>query len=129
MPGPLGVWLAVAGGGALGALARFAVSRWTNAHLGGPLPFGTLLVNVLGSFLLGALATVFRERYELRPEVQLLLTTGFMGAFTTFSTFSLETWTLALEGAWGRAGLNLLANLFLSLLACGLGIWWFRVAP
>ncbi len=121
--------LAVALGGACGATSRYLATRAVNQWLGSFLPYGTLLVNVLGSFLLGALALTFRERLELRPEVQLLLTTGFMGAFTTFSTFSLETWLLALDGAWGRALLNISSNLILSLLACGLGIWLLRPSP
>lgn len=118
--------LAVALGGAGGAVSRYLATRAVNQWLGSTLPYGTLAVNVLGSFLLGALAWTFRERLELRPEVQLLLTTGFMGAFTTFSTFSLETWLLALDGAWGRAVLNVSLNLILSLLACGFGIWLLR---
>jgi len=89
--------VSVALGGALGALARYAVSSWLNTS-SAKLPWGTLAVNVLGSFVMGILFVLILERAKLPLEMRPLLMTGFLGAFTTFSTFSLETLTLIHEG-------------------------------
>lgn len=105
-------------GGALGAVARFAVWRQMNLWLGTLLPWGTLAVNVLGAFLLGILAMWFRSRTELSPEWQAVSTVGFLGAFTTFSTFSIEVLGLLQEGAGFRAVVTIAANVLLCLGAC-----------
>ena len=83
--------LAIAGGGALGALGRFWVSTGVYRLLGRDFPWGTLAVNTLGSFLMGLLFVLFVERLAAAPEVRAALLVGFLGAFTTFSTFSMET--------------------------------------
>ena len=87
------VWLAA--GGFLGAVARYAVTRFISGRWPGPFPFGTLSVNLLGSFLLGWLAG---SGLGLNETMALLLGTGFLGAFTTISTFKLESWTLFRQG-------------------------------
>ena len=105
---------AIAGGGALGALLRFWVSSGVYAMLGRGFPYGTLAVNVIGSFLMGFLLVVFLERLAVSPELRAGVLVGFLGAFTTFSTFAVETLNLATDGATVRALLNAL----LSVIAC-----------
>lgn len=113
--------LAIAGGGALGALGRFWVSSGVYRLLGRDLPWGTLVVNVLGSFLMGLLFVLFIERSTAGPEVRAAVLIGFLGAFTTFSTFSVETLVLIEEGYLGRAFLNMWVSVLVCLLACWVG--------
>lgn len=113
---------AIGAGGALGAMARFAVSRQVNLWMGVLIPWGTLAVNVLGSFLLGFLAVWFRSRTELSPEWQALWTVGFLGAFTTFSTFSNEVVGLLQADASLRALATIAANVLLCLVGCWGGV-------
>jgi CrcB protein len=107
-------------------VARFAVSRQVSLWLGAALPWGTLAVNVLGSFLLGFLAAWFRSRTELPPEWQALWTVGFLGAFTTFSTFSNEVVGLLQADASLRALATIAANVLLCLCCCWGGVWLAR---
>ena len=93
-------WIAL--GGAAGAVARYLVTGWTQSLLDTTMPWGTFVVNVSGSFLLG-LAFRTLQVSTVSPEMRALVAIGLLGAFTTFSTFSLETVTLLQEGAWGRA--------------------------
>jgi CrcB protein len=121
--------LSVCLGGALGSGARYLVSLWAPRALGAAFPYATLLVNVLGSFLLGAIMHVGLTTTLLSPTLRLALTTGVMGGFTTYSTFNYETIEYLREGAFGLAGLNVAATLLLCLLAGALGLlgarWWF----
>ena len=114
--------LAIAGGGALGALGRFWVSTGVYRLLGREFPWGTLAVNTLGSFLMGMLFVLFVERLAAGPEIRAALLVGFLGAFTTFSTFSMETLALIEEGYLARAFLNMLVSVVVCLLACWLGV-------
>ena len=91
-------FLAIAIGGGLGSVARFVVSREMGNWLGSYLPYGTLTVNVAGSLALGWFAAVFIDRPEISSALRLGLTVGFLGAFTTFSTFSYESVQLLLNG-------------------------------
>lgn len=93
--------LFVALGGALGATARWGLGGWVHAWAGAALPWGTLAVNLLGSFLLG-FSFRYLEAVAVSPNLRILVTVGFLGAFTTFSTFSYETVALLQEGAWLR---------------------------
>lgn len=108
--------------GGLGCIARFFASDWTYQLAGRSLPYGTLLVNVAGSFLLGFLMTFGLRTTFFSPEVRVGLTVGFMGGFTTFSTFSYETLRLLEEGSVWQAGANIVLNIFLCLLSALLGI-------
>ncbi len=114
--------LAIATGGAIGALLRFYASSGVYLLLGRGFPYGTLFVNVSGSLLLGVLYAVFQERTEISPEVRLALTIGLLGAFTTFSTFSMETLQLIESGDIFKALLNILLSVVLCLFGAWLGL-------
>ncbi len=107
-------------GGALGTVSRYLVSSASQAVSSGSFPLGTLVVNVLGCYLIGLLSGL-RQVSLLPPAWHLALGTGFLGAFTTFSTFALDAHSLGQEGAWTRATLYVLANLVLGYLALVLG--------
>ena len=113
--------LAVAIGGAFGALARHGVSTAAAAAFGPRFPLGTLAVNVAGSFAMGWLFALFAERMQVTPEVRLIVMTGFLGAFTTFSTFSVETLALLQAGRWLAGAANVLLGVALCLGAAWLG--------
>ena len=107
-------WLVVAAGGALGAMARFGVNLLVFPLLGNRFPLGTLLVNVAGSVLMGVFYVLIIERGILPAALRDLLMVGFIGAFTTFSAFSLDTLALWQNGHLALAG----AYVFLSLVLC-----------
>ena len=114
------LWIAVAG--ALGALSRYGVSTLVNRHFGDRLAWGTLTVNVVGSLLLGMLMHIGLASNVMPKPLRMAVTVGFLGAFTTFSTFSYETFRYVESGAWGTALINVLANLIPGLLAAWLGL-------
>lgn len=113
----------IALGGAAGALARYWMSSWVYRVLGTGFPWGTLAVNVAGSLAIGFLAVYLLDRTH-SAEWRALLIVGFLGAFTTFSTFSLETLTLIEEAELGRA----IANAAVSVVACLAATWLGTVA-
>lgn len=115
--------LAIAGGGAAGALSRYWMTQWVQDWLGHDFPYGTLTVNVLGCLLVGATYGVLDRDAGLGHAWHALLVVGFMGAFTTFSAFSLATLQLLERGAVLAAATNVLLSVLLSVLACGLGLW------
>ena len=113
--------LAVGLGGFLGAACRYWVGAWVERGSAGLFPWGTLVVNVTGAFLLGWLLHAGLIRGALPSRWQLILATGFLGAYTTFSTFTWETLRLAVAGSWPRAVANLGLSVFLGLLGVWLG--------
>ena len=117
--------LLVAVGGSLGALARYGLSTsvLTSAH--DVVPWGTLAVNLIGSFLVGGLVELF-DHVIVPPHVRALVTIGFLGAFTTFSTYALETINLLRDGEFRLAGINILANNILALVLVIVGIYCTR---
>ena len=119
---------AIAVGGGLGSVARFIVTREMERCLGNFLPYGTLVVNVLGSLALGWLATVFLDRPQINSALRLGVTVGFLGAFTTFSTFSYESIQLLLSGELWRALLNVAINATACLGMCYLGMQIARIS-
>ena len=119
--------VAIAVGGGCGSVARFLVAREMGRLFGGFLPYGTLIVNVLGSLALGWLATVFLARPEINIALRLGIAVGFLGAFTTFSTFSFESVQLMLNGAVWRAVLNVTVNTVVCLGMCYLGMQLARL--
>lgn len=111
------IWLAVAAGGAVGAMARHGVSR-TAMHLLGPnFPWGTLAANIMGSFAMGLIIVWLSSREPASPALRAFLTVGLLGAFTTFSTFSLDVVTLYRDRTVMIAGAYLLASVILSVCA------------
>lgn len=119
--------LPIAVGGALGAVSRYLVAGGIYRLLGTHFPYGTLTVNLLGSLMMGLLSFLLLERLSLAPAWRAALMVGFLGAFTTFSTFSLETVNLLQQGANGRAVLNMLFSAIGCTLACWLGIVMARL--
>jgi CrcB protein len=109
-------------GGFAGAIARYLVDGVVIERTGGGFPWGTLVINVSGSFVLGLLFAVTAERALLPADVRGPLMIGFLGAYTTFSTFMLESWRLAETGAWGLALANLGGSLVLGLVAVVAGL-------
>lgn len=114
--------LLVASGGALGALCRYGLSGFVHRFLPADYPFGTTAVNVLGCFLFGLVWIMADERYLIRAEGRIFLLAGFMGAFTTFSTYIFETGQLMRNFQWLYAGLNLTCQIILGFLALTLGM-------
>jgi len=123
----MGQLLFIAAGGALGAVSRYGVSSAVYQLLGRGFPYGTLAVNLLGSFLIGLLSIWLIERFNLSPEWRAAILIGFLGAFTTFSTFSLETLTLIEQSAYLKAGLNMLISVTTCLIAVWLGVTTARL--
>lgn len=117
--------LAVALGGGAGALARFYLVV-AMKRLDTVFPWGTLLVNVLGSFLIGAVWAWFLDRPDTPEWVRVGLMTGVLGGYTTLSSVSLETVLLLESGAYWQAGANVAANLLLGVLACLAALWLCR---
>ena len=122
----LSQFLLIALGGALGAVLRFAGSNAVYSWLGRDFPYGTLMVNVLGSFLMGFLAILFIERLESAPELRAFFLIGLLGAFTTFSTFSMETFYLIEQGQVVKAGMNMLLSVVLCVIAVTIGVFLGR---
>jgi len=114
--------IAIAAGGAAGALFRFWVSTGVYNLLGRSFPFGTLAVNVLGSLVMGFLYVLLLDRMTVPPELRAALLVGFLGAFTTFSTFSIETLNLIEQADFFKAGLNMVLSVTACVMACWFGV-------
>jgi CrcB protein len=108
-------------GGMAGSAARYLLSGWVHGALGLAFPYGTLAVNVIGSFFMGALMWIGLHTALVGPNARLALTTGVMGGFTTYSAFNFETFRLVQERAWALAALNVAAMLLGCLAAGWLG--------
>ncbi len=112
-------WLAIAAGGALGAVSRFAMSHQVYQWFGRDFAWGTLSVNVLGSFAMGLLAVLLVDKIGASNEWRAFIMVGFLGAFTTFSTFSYETMQYIQVGEINKAFLNVV----LSVVTCLVAVW------
>ncbi|HYS15807.1 MAG TPA: fluoride efflux transporter CrcB [Candidatus Binatia bacterium] len=109
-------------GGAIGTGLRYLTSGLAARWLGAEFPYGTLIVNVVGSFLIGLIQQIGVTTLLVPEATRLFLTVGIMGGLTTYSSFSYETVRLVEVGAWGQAGVNVLATTALCLVVCFLGI-------
>ncbi|MBP2642897.1 MAG: CrcB-like protein [Firmicutes bacterium] len=114
--------LLVAVGGGIGSITRYSASNWAAARWGSAFPYGTLLVNAVGCLIIGAFMTMITERFIINPYWRLLVTVGFLGGLTTFSSFSYETLKLISDGNVYYALYNIAANSLIGLLATWLGI-------
>ena len=112
----------IALGAAVGANMRYAISVWAARRWGVAFPYGTLLINVAGSFAIGVVMVLLTTRFTSGDSWRLLLVTGLLGGFTTFSAFSYETYMLVLNGSWLAAGLNIFASVGLGLIGVFLGV-------
>lgn len=119
--------LSIALGGALGALARHFVAGAVTRFAGTGLPYGTFTVNITGSFLMGLLIVYFAHRLNVPQELRALLAVGFLGSFTTFSTYSMETVNLIQRGDWQSAALYAGGSMILGVLALFAGLAAGRV--
>lgn len=113
--------LLIAGGGAAGALARYAVSGPILGKLGGRFPWGILAVNLVGCFFIGLVMLLYLERGETDDRLRLLLVAGFLGSFTTFSTFGFDTFELLRDGNAQVAIANVLANVVFGIALAAAG--------
>jgi len=108
--------------GGCGAVARYMLTTWIGSKIGVYFPFGTLFVNVIGCFIMGFFMMLTTERFVVSTNIRLLVTVGFLGGLTTFSSFGYETMQFLREGNLVNAFMNMGANLFIGLLALWLGI-------
>jgi CrcB protein len=120
-----GVVAAVAAGGAIGSVARYFVAQMQSPSWTG-FPYGIFLVNVSGGFIMGVLVELMALRFSVSPEVRAFLTTGIMGGYTTFSTFSLESALLIQKGALVNATAYVVGSAILSIIALFCGLWLVR---
>jgi fluoride exporter len=114
-------YLLVMIGGGMGSLTRYVAASAIMGRFGGRFPLGTLAINVTGSFLIGFLMTVLSERFHFDPRWRLLLVVGFLGGYTTFSSFEWETYSAVRDGGLRIGALNIVASVMLGYMAVWLG--------
>ena len=122
----MNMFLSVAVGGALGACARYGVAQVMLRQLGPGYPYGTLFVNIVGSFLMGVLIETIALRWSPSPELRVLLVTGFLGGFTTFSAFSLDVALMVEKGETLSAAWYVLMSVILSIAGLFGGLYVMR---
>lgn len=114
-------------GAILGANTRYWIQEWAAKHWSSAFPYSTLVINLSGSFLLGFILTLAADRFPLDPRLKLLATVGFLGAYTTFSTYAFESFNLMSKGQWISGLANLFGSTILGFLFVGLGVFLARV--
>ena len=112
----------IAAGGAIGSVLRFLLSNGVHGIVSRDFPYGTLVVNVLGSFIMGLSYILLIERFSVSAEWRAFIVIGLLGAFTTFSTFSIETLVLVQNSELTKAALNVFTSVLLCLIGCWIGI-------
>jgi CrcB protein len=120
-------FLMISIGAVLGANARYWIGGWAGERFGSMFPYGNLIVNLTGSFLLGLFMTLTTERFILDPRWRVLIAIGFLGSYTTFSSYTYESLTLLLTGQWKLGLLNLFGSSALGGIAVTLGVLLGRV--
>lgn len=121
--------IAIAVGAAIGANLRYSLSLWAAQRWGASFPYGTLIVNVIGSFLIGLVLVLATTRLNLSDLARLLIVTGLLGGFTTFSSLSFETYALIVSGSWRTAGIYLASSFGLGMAGVFLGAGVARLLP
>jgi CrcB protein len=116
-------FLVISAGAVLGANARYWIADWAAQRFGANFPYGTLIINFLGSFLIGLFLTLVTERLMIDARWRLLISVGFLGAFTTFSSYMYESFNLLSKGQWLAGLINLFGSTVLGFLAVGLGVY------
>ena len=114
--------LAIAAGGAVGSVLRFWMSTWVHSFAGRSFPYGTLTVNVVGCLAMGFLFVLFFDRLSDNAVLRAGILIGVLGGFTTFSSFSIETFSLIEQGAWFKAFINMFGSLVLCVAATWVGV-------
>ena len=115
-------WLLIASGGAIWAVSRFAIDKTIEFFIK-ESTLGTFTVNITGSFLLGLFIALANTRYDWPIELRLFVAIGFLGSYTTFSTLTVASIQLAIDGHWGRFMMNVLGSMIVGLLSAALGIF------
>lgn len=115
------LWISI--GAVFGANLRYWVADWAANRWGGDFPYGTFLINMTGSFILGMVVTLITDHYIIDPRLRILITVGLLGSFTTFSTYTYESIALIQQGQWWLGLVNLLGSSLLGGLSALLGIW------
>ena len=122
-------YLSVAAGAMLGANLRFVLATWATDQWGPDFPYGTFLINVTGAFVIGVFLAIVTTRVAVDPLWRLFFATGFLGGYTTFSSYAWEALTLAEDGAWLRAGAYVIGSNAVGLFGVWLGASLTRVLP
>lgn len=110
-------------GAVMGANTRYWIGNWAAEKFGPAFPYGTMIINLSGSFVIGLFLTLATERLALDPRWRYLVVVGFLGAYTTFSTFAFESFNLVDQGQWLAAFLNVAGSAVLGILFVGLGVF------
>jgi CrcB protein len=118
---------AVGVGGALGSMARYLIAGWVQSPAWTGFPYGIFIVNVTGGFIMGVFTEAMALRFNVSPEMRAFLTTGILGGYTTFSTFSLEAAMLIERHAYGQAAFYIAGSALLSVIALFAGLWLIRM--
>lgn len=116
-------FLLISLGAVLGANARYWIGNWAAEKFGSAFPYGTMIINLSGSFVIGLFLTLVTERLALDPRWRYLIVVGFLGAFTTFSTLAFESFNLVDQGQWLAAFMNVFGSAALGILFVGLGVF------
>lgn len=123
----MGNYLIIGVGGFLGAIVRYSLGAWIGQKWGRSFPLGTFIINVSGSFLLGLVMSLATERFMVNPQWRLFLAVGFLGAYTTFSTFEYETGGLLRDSEWMLAAANVIFSVFAGFIALKTGEYIAKV--
>lgn len=113
-------------GSGLGGVGRYLMALWIGRTFGTAFPYGTIAINTIGSFVIVVIMQLGLA-HKISPDARLLLTTGVIGGFTTYSTFNYETMAFWQQGGWVAGGLNIGVTVLLCLVAGGLGVWVGRI--
>jgi len=119
------LWISI--GAVLGANLRYWVGDWAAQRFGSGFPYGTLMINLTGSFVLGLFVSMTLEHFIIDPRLRIFMIVGFLGSYTTFSTYAYESIALISLGQWGWGIFNLLGSSLLGALFALLGIWLGKV--